>query len=110
MASGTLSADGSTDWVELPEGVCSLLLGGTWGSGTAKLQVQQADGSTAQDGTSASWTADVVTKIDLGGGGKVRVNLSGATDPALKWEIHPVRARAEVGESTVMQRPLRERY
>lgn len=87
MATGNLTADGNGDWVELREGTGTLLISGTWGSGTAVLQVQLEDGSTGLSITSASWTDDATYAIDLGAPGFVRVSLSGSTSPDLDWEI-----------------------
>ena len=90
MASGTLTADGSTAWVELPEGECAVVIGGTWGSGTATLQLQTAVDASALAINSAAWTANIVANIRIGAGMKVRITLASSTNPDLDWQIEPL--------------------
>lgn len=88
MPSGTFTNNGSTDWRLVGEaGFFSVALNGTFGSGTVKLQVRAADGSTAIDVPNASWLAATVANITLSPELYWRLNLSGATSPSLNWLV-----------------------
>lgn len=108
MPAGTFTGNASTDWVTLPEGQALISLSGTFRSTTTKLQMLAADGSTAIDITDGSWTAAVVTAVELGGGAKVRLTLSGSGSPIpdVDWEIQPMRTRGE----RPLGNPLNHRY
>tara|TARA_R100000808_G_scaffold2647_1_gene10206 strand:- start:1776 stop:2042 length:267 start_codon:yes stop_codon:yes gene_type:complete len=86
MATGTLEANGNGDWTNIGDGKALITVSGTWGGGTAKIQLQQADG-TALDVNGASWTANIASQLEFGAPARLRVNLASATSPDLDWEI-----------------------
>lgn len=84
ISSGTLSADGNGDAVDVStNGV--LTVGGTFGSGTVTLQVRGDNGTWYS--TSNTYTAADSVNLEFLRPATVRVNLSGATSPSLYWEI-----------------------
>jgi len=79
----TLSADGNTDWLEWHGGSGIFDADGTFGSGTAKLQFTDDNGSTAKDVPDMSFTSDNAKRFTIDHPCKVRVNLSGSTSPTV---------------------------
>lgn len=78
-----LSANGNTTQLAII-GSIHVALSGTFGGGTAKLQVQDPAGNWV-DVAGASWTAVVDTLISypVGSRQEARINLAGATAPSL---------------------------
>lgn len=77
-----LDADGNSASWEHPGGMASVIMQGTFSSGTCKLQCSGDDGTTwvDVDATNASKTANGVFKIDLADC-DLRVNLNGSSSP-----------------------------
>ncbi|TFH41536.1 MAG: hypothetical protein E4H01_14820 [Lysobacterales bacterium] len=86
----TADTGGTEAYVTLYDGMASFTATGNFGGGTLIIAQVLPDGTTDTI-DSASWTADVVgTRIEAGGCINVRVQLSGATTPALTWMITPL--------------------
>lgn len=85
MAYYNLTADGSTAAVSHPGTRVHVVIVGTWGTGTAKLQFLDDQATPVwTDVAGASWTADTATVIELANTGYTfRINLAGATSPDL---------------------------
>ena len=95
--SGTLTADGQTNWFEHAGGRLGLSLQKTFGGGTAVLQ------ASFDEGTTVGTVTDIVTgnTITVAAGtnnrpylgvieapaGWYRFDLSGSTSPNLLWQI-----------------------
>ena len=80
--SQTLAADGSTTAVTAPARYL-MAATGTFGGGTAKVEISSDDGTTwGQFGS--TFTVGTVLEIALPRGGQVRVTLTGSTAPSLK--------------------------
>lgn len=98
---GTLSADGNTsEWVH-PGGVASVMIIGTFGSGTAKLQVSDASGGTFVDvdksgETNATLTAAGTYNVEYAPC-YMRVNLASSTMPSVTVKRAEVLARGGGG-------------
>jgi hypothetical protein len=89
MATGTLSANGSTDWITIKGYNSHVSAGGTFGSGTMSLE-KQVDGVTLpvyDSGTAIALTAADDLLIGLHPKDKVRWTLSGATGASIQWQI-----------------------
>lgn len=87
-----LTADGQTPEVNWPGGTGTFAVYGTFGSGTAKLQVSLNEGSTWLDvGTDTEFTANGIGNYELPPGSLLRADLSGATDPDLTVDIRQSR-------------------
>jgi hypothetical protein len=91
MASGTFTADGNTSWFLVQDNNGIHVAGkGTFGAGTVKVQ-QTINGNTYTllDDLSAeiSHTANFDRTIGVRTGDIIRLNLSGATAPAIDWMI-----------------------
>lgn len=85
MAYFNLTADGNTTSVRSVGTRVHVLISGTWGGGTAKLQFLD-DQSTPvwTDVTGASWTADTATVVELAPADyDFRINLASSTSPDL---------------------------
>lgn len=94
-SSTPLVADGSTAAITLgprpgPEPFL-LVLRGTWGGGTIKLQATVDDTNWVDckddSGTAITYTADCAVGLNLPPGAKYRLTLSGSTAPSLTWAI-----------------------
>jgi len=73
------SADGNSTALNWPGGVGQMVVSGTFGGGTVKLQMSPDDGTTWVDvGGDSSVTAAAVVNFDLNGC-DIRLNLSGST-------------------------------
>lgn len=89
---GTLTVDGSTDWVAL-RGWVTCVCTGTWGSGTMTWKVKGVDGNeiTIYGGsdnlTAQAYTADHMVNFYFGTDVKVRGTLSGSSGADLDWMI-----------------------
>ena len=78
-----VSANGNSTALNWPGGVGQMVVEGTWGGGTVKLQVSPDDGTTwVAVGGDSTITADGVVNFDLNSC-DIRLNLSGATAPSL---------------------------
>ena len=74
-----VTADGNSTALDWPGGVGQMVVEGTFGSGTVKLQMSPDDGTTwVAIGGDATVTADAVVNFDLNGC-DIRLNLSGST-------------------------------
>ena len=74
-----VTTNSSSDSVDWPGGVGQMVVEGTWGGGTVKLQMSPDDGTTwVAIGGDASITADGVVNFDLNAC-DLRLNLSGST-------------------------------
>lgn len=83
MILDSLFADGSTDTMEDPGVYTTILVAGTFGGGTATLEVS-ADGTNwYPTDPAASWTSSGLKAVTLGKGILFRVTLAGATAPSL---------------------------
>jgi hypothetical protein len=89
MASGTLTANGSTIWVRLPKGAGMVDVSGTFGSGAVQPEFKGGNGSAREFGDAFSATG--VAHIDLGADVEVRLTLADSTEPSIAWEIRPQR-------------------
>jgi len=90
MLLSNLTADGNTPVFSAGDGnEVILIIEGTFGSGTASIQVQGTSGNwvTLTDGTGTSDFAKRVYSANA----KLRVNLSGATTPSLNVTSHMAR-------------------
>ena len=85
---GTLTADGSGNWVHC-EGPFSIVAAGTWGCGTLVVEIKSRDGTTTTLNTTTAMTSDATGQntFNIEGGKQVRATLSSSTSPSLKWEI-----------------------
>lgn len=82
--SGTLSADGNgSEFNIVDKGL--LIVGGTFDSGTATLQVKGANGTWYS--SSQTYTASDVDTVDFGAPAICRINLAGSTSPSLYYEF-----------------------
>lgn len=89
-ASGTFGADGNSTTVRFDYGLGYIILDGTFGSGTATVQVLREDGTTWQDVKSYTAEPDPNAEVyDFGAEAQIRINMSGSTSPSLYWEIRP---------------------
>jgi hypothetical protein len=93
MASGTLTDNGSTDWVPLENGEALLIVSGTFGGGTATLELLAADGLTAVPLAEGAFDEATAMALEMPGSRSVRFTLAGASAPSLAWEISPKRLR-----------------
>lgn len=88
-ASGTLTSDGQACETSLNWGQGFVLLSGTFGSGTATLQIKRMDNTTWQD--VKDYTAVPSPNPENLDFGRVpvqaRIDLSGSTSPSLYCEI-----------------------
>ena len=74
-----VTTNSSSDSVNWPGGVGQMVVEGTFGSGTVKLQMSPDDGTTwVAIGGDATVTADAVVNFDLNSC-DIRLNLSGST-------------------------------
>ena len=78
---GNLAADGETTEWEYQGGVGWISCAGTFGGGTATLQIRVD--ATLWITTGTTFTADGIARIDLPKGVQMRVSLAGATSPDL---------------------------
>jgi hypothetical protein len=79
-----LAADGQSDSVAWSGGFGTVIVAGTWGGGTAKLQASPDNGTTWVDvGTDVTFTANGMGNFQLPPGVLLRLDLSGATNPDL---------------------------
>lgn len=88
MASGTLTGNTSGNAVRVEGGRAAVIVSGTFGGGTATLQVKNEAGTWVAV-SDAAWTAAKTAIIEFGASAEFRINLSGATGPSLYWEIRP---------------------
>ena len=95
MASGRLTADGSTPWVTIQaaEGTRpNISFAGDFGSGTVTLE-KQLDGTTydlLDNGVAITLTDDDDSSYNLAPGMKVRGTLAGSSSPDIDWYISGV--------------------
>jgi len=87
-----VTADGNSSSVDWPGGVGQMVVEGTFGSGTVKLQMSPDDGTTwVAIGGDSTVTADAVVNFDLNGC-DIRLNLSGSSGADLNgWLTETVK-------------------
>lgn len=85
MAYYNLTVDGQTATAISNGTRLHVMISGTWGAGTAKLQFLDDQSSPVwTDVTGASWTANTATVVELAPTEySFRIDLSGATSPDL---------------------------
>lgn len=81
MISKTLTADGNAVLKKI-RNTASITISGTYGGGTAKIQVCNTEDGTFMDVDNGDFTSGSNAKI-VNWSGYVRVNLSGSTTPSL---------------------------
>jgi len=93
MSYGTLTADGSTDWVSV-RGWVTCITTGTWDSGTMTWKIKGPDGNEitvfagTDNITAQAYTQDHMVNFYFGDDVKLRGTLSGAGGSAdLDWQI-----------------------
>jgi hypothetical protein len=87
MASGTLTDNGSTDWVLVRRGSAAIKVRGTWSSGSIQPEIRTATGEAIAIGD--EMTEDSAVAFDSQTSEYVRLTLTGAGSPSLEWEINP---------------------
>ena len=89
MATGTLTADGSTKPFITKGSGTHLALDGSFGGGTVAVQKHTVSGwvSLYNEGTAETFAADDDVLYNTGQGLKLRLTLSGATSPSLDWML-----------------------
>lgn len=91
MASNQIAADGATDFQAVnadSEGV-HLALAGDFGGGTVAVQ-QDVNGTTyplLDDGVAIVFTAAADVRLNVHPGDKLRLNMSGSTNPAVDFNF-----------------------
>jgi hypothetical protein len=90
MANGTLTDDGSTEWITLENGRGMISLDGDFGGGTLQVQVEN-ENEGQFDVTDGAFSAAAVSTIDLGAQCRIRLTLAGSTNPDMIWEIRTQR-------------------
>lgn len=85
MAQYNVTANGQTQTFDVRSGKLHVHISGTFGSGTAKLQMKSDSGTDWLDLQGASWSAAADDIVELGpqSVNTVRLDLSGATSPDL---------------------------
>lgn len=89
---GTLSADGSTEWMHVITHPVHIALDGNFGSGTIAVE-QRLGGNTStvrDNGTEIAITADDNAMYNFQSGDVIRLTLSGSTSPDLDWKVSGV--------------------
>jgi hypothetical protein len=89
MAAGKLEADGNTDPITIKGQNTHIAVKGTFGGGTVTVQ-EQVNGTwyAAEDsGTDITLTASDDLYLAFNPSDKIRLNLAGATNPAIDWQI-----------------------
>ena len=86
ISSAQLTGGTNSIWVEV-RGSVHVMMTGTWGGATAKLQVSADDGTTAVDVPGSSLTADGTFVVDVGEGAKIRVNVTGGAGAAITTRV-----------------------
>ena len=93
MSVGTITADGSTEWVKVRGGRnMQLSLNGSFGGGTAAIE-KLVDGNTYalyDVGTAITATAAEDMRLTIGKDVSIRITLAGSTTPALVWSISSI--------------------
>ncbi len=95
MKSGTLTADGSTDWIPTLGREINPVANGTFGGGTMSLE-KRVDGVTSpayDSGVGIAITASDDMIVSLGAGIEVRWTLSGSTTPSINWSLFKMDSR-----------------
>lgn len=89
VVTGTLSADGSSSIARKVGGRIGMLVAGTFGSGTAALNISYDNGTTWAPASGASLTAAgmVVFEVPKSEPCDVKIILTGATGPSLSYWI-----------------------
>lgn len=87
VASGTISADGST--ASFPSGKGTWIhTSGTFGGGTITVQMLAADGTTWVNTDKAVTAAeDVIIVMPEGASKMMRLTTAGSTTPSVYWEV-----------------------
>lgn len=89
---GTLSANGSTDWISVA-GFVTCVATGTWGGGTITWKLRGVDGNEisiyagSNNTTEQAYTANHMVNFYVGTDVQIRGTLTGATAPDLDWQI-----------------------
>jgi len=93
MATGILTADGTTKSILISKGETHVSLNGTFGGGVVAIEkVVNGQTAPAYDSTTAitvSAPEDMI--LSIGEGIKLKLTLSGATSPNIIWSISAVR-------------------
>lgn len=87
IGSGTLTSNTSTSAIIHTGGEFFAAISGTWGGGTATLEISYDQGVTFVTlGTDAVKTADATFRVQAPDC-QLRFTLTGATSPSLKWSL-----------------------
>ena len=81
----TLTDNGETSWIPA-KGPCHIHLSGNFGGGTAVIQFKDTSG-VARSLANGSFTSAVDKLVSTGFNTDLRISLSGATGPALVYDI-----------------------
>ena len=92
MSVGTITADGSTEWVLISNGDTFVSLAGTFGSGTVALEKKVKGGVSALNdaGTAITVTANDDMRLSVGNGVFIRLTTTGSTTPSITWSIKAI--------------------
>lgn len=91
MARDIFTSNGSTPWFIIHDNLgVSIAAKGTWGSGTVTVEhyLFGAEDLLDSDDVVVSKTADFNAEVSLKKGEAIRMTLSGAASPSLKWSIN----------------------
>lgn len=89
MASNAISADGAQAWQIVSGEAVHIAVAGTFGGGTISLE-QDINGSAypvLNEGVAITFTADEDVRLNTVSGDKIRLNMAGATTPAVDFNI-----------------------
>lgn len=81
MALETLTDNGNSEWQSSNSGIAIVIVSGTFGGGTAQIQIED-EGGNAVAVSNGSGTSAFTRQVHCGSF-RVRVNLTGATSPSL---------------------------
>ena len=92
IAAGSITGNESTDWVIVKESPIHIALDGSFGSGSIAVEQDlQGTVSTVRDnGTEIGITSDDNSSYNFQVGDVIRLTMSGATAPSVKYKISGV--------------------
>jgi len=92
IAAGSITGNESTDWVIVKESPIHIALDGSFGSGSIAVEQDlQGTVSTVRDnGTEIGITSDDNSSYNFQAGDVIRLTMSGATSPSVKYKISGV--------------------
>lgn len=81
-----ITADGDYD-LDMPSNRADIIVTGTFGGGTLKLQAINPVDDAVADVADASWTAAATVVYNGANQNKIRFNLAGATTPSINVSV-----------------------